>query len=657
MRILVLFIVGLFTTSSFAQNLTPYKFKKISADLINQEEHPLFPDAVAAFEHNRCQISYSYDYNVGFLCETKISHRIKIYKEEGKEYGNYEMRLYRKNTTEKEYIKDLIAFTYNKQGDKIKGTKLSKSSIFETTINDNYTSFSFAMPDVQEGSVLEITYTFVTPYYFHLDDFYFQKEIPVNNMAYYANFPEYFSYNPIVKGAIKIDESKTQGSGQLSINNGSDRINFQSDDYAFLAVDIPPIKEEPYVHNMRNYMAAISWELRSTNFPNSFVKNYNTTWSQVAETLNESNSFGNFLNANHKEISKVIDRVQSMDDSNKINEIYSFVRSFTWNDKYSVFGGNMNKLMKSRTGNSGQLNLLLINMLKKAGINVFPVVLKTRDRGYLNVSYPTLGELNYVIAGIPTEKDMIFLDATVNAMPAGFLPYRALNLNGVIINGNEAVKIDIKSPNKEKNTHYIKASFNEQMELKGTQTSKYSKFSGFTERVEVSSADSEEAYFKTIEEKSDQINCSNFNIENMSAYNKPLEVTADIDFTGLTQKIDDKIFIPTLMQLGISENPYRAEERNFNLNYNTVNSTKVIINYPIPEGYEVESLPEPISLTLPDKSFTYRFNVTSMNNTINITSFIDRKADNIEYEMYASLREIYEEILKKSNEKIVLAKK
>lgn len=408
---------------------------------------------------------------------------------------------------------------------------------------------------------------------------------------------------------------------------------------------------------MSNYLTSISWELRATSFPGSFAKNYNTSWDDVAKLLDESDDFGKFLKANNKEIKNVLSIVEGKSDQEKINDIYEYVSlNFNWNEKNSVFGGNMMKLLKDKSGNSGQLNLLLINLLRKAGIEIYPVVLKTKNNGYLNISYPTLGELNYVIGAIPDSKGgYTFLDATTTLLPKGFLPYRALNLSGVLLNGDKGIKIDIKSPNKQIQTEYLKGSLNSENQLIANSTSQYHKFSGYTERKNISSYDDIVDYLKSLEED-DALSFSNKTIENFDDFSKPLKVIMDVDYSNMIQEIDGKLFIPTLLDKGITENPFPSDVRKYNINYNTTINSRKIINYTIPENYIVESKPEDITMSLPDESITYRFKITTTNNTLNITSFLTRKSDNISYEMYDGIREIYAEILKKSSEQIVLVK-
>ncbi len=655
MRASILLILLIFPLLACAQKTEKFKFKKVSKTLLEQTEHPLYADAIAAFDQNRCRIWYEYLPGEGFVAIIETIHRIKIYKEEGKEYGNIELSLYNNVKDEEEIIK-MDAMTFNMVNDKVEKTSVSKSDIFTNRVNDNYVTYSVALPNVQIGSVLEIKYQMRTPFYFYLDPFYLQKSVPVNNMSYEADFPEYFSYNPIIKGGINMKEEKSTKQRSLRLDNNESE-NYLSQDWKFEGQNISPVKDEKYVHNMKNYMSSISWELRSTNFPGSFVKNYNTSWNQVAKQLNERESFGKYIRANNKEIKEVLASFEGLDDKEKIKAIYEHVSlNYKWNERHSALGGKLRTFVKEKTGNSGQINLLMVNMLQKSGIEAFPIVLKTRGNGYMNATFASLSELNYVIAGVQTEKGILFLDGTIPYLPMGSLPSKAINLHGVIIKGNVAEKINISSPNQDKYTHLLKLKLTEDGQLVGERSSAYFKYSSFEERVKIRLADSKDEYFASQHEENNKISYSELNVENVESFSKPIKVSAKVDYSGYVQKIDGKIFIPTLLDLGITENPFREGERNYNLTFNTTHSSKIILNIEIPEGYVVESIPETISLALPEKKLVYRFKTVVMDNTINITSFTDRKTDNINYDLYSSLREIYSEILNRSTEQIVLAR-
>ena len=78
-------------------------------------------------------------------------------------------------------------------------------------------------------------------------------------------------------------------------------------------------------------------------------------------------------------------------------------------------------MLKKNSGSVGDINLLLIAMLRRAGLQADPVVLSTREFGFNLASYPVLQKLNYVIARAKVNGKVYFLDAAHSQLGFGQL--------------------------------------------------------------------------------------------------------------------------------------------------------------------------------------------------------------------------------------------
>ncbi len=61
---------------------------------------------------------------------------------------------------------------------------------------------------------------------------------------------------------------------------------------------------------------------------------------------------------------------------------------------------NLRNILKSRNGSEAEINILLIAMLRKVGIEADPMLLSTRSHGYAHTIYPLMNRINYVIAQV-----------------------------------------------------------------------------------------------------------------------------------------------------------------------------------------------------------------------------------------------------------------
>ncbi|MEL6591558.1 MAG: hypothetical protein AAFQ68_15820, partial [Bacteroidota bacterium] len=81
---------------------------------------------------------------------------------------------------------------------------------------------------------------------------------------------------------------------------------------------------------------------------------------------------------------------------------------------------------------------------------------------------------------------------------------------------------------------------------------------------------------------------------------------------------------------------------------------KVIFAFNIPEGYEVESLPEEIRVVTPGREVMFQFRVLATGNMIQVHSDYRIQRSVLSAEHYPVLRQLYDHMLARHGEQIVL---
>src|SRR5690606_41880674 len=96
--------------------------------------------------------------------------------------------------------------------------------------------------------------------------------------------------------------------------------------------------------------------------------------------------------------------------------------------------------------------------------------------------------------------------------------------------------------------------------------------------------------------------------------------------------------------------------REFPVDFAYPSETKYRIGVNLPEGYAVETLPEPIQIKLPDDLGDFTFNVIATSGRIQIS--VNTKIDEsiIAPVYYDALKDYFKLVIGKMNEKIVLSK-
>src|SRR5690554_7680948 len=163
---------------------------------------------------------------------------------------------------------------------KVDRVKLGSDGVFEDDISKYMSQTKITMPNVQEGSVIEIQYAIDSPFIMNIDEHKLQDQIPIDKVYMTFSAPERFRFQTYHRGWIPIDVKTTKGSKTFAlmvretVDDGSTmgfarqstktrRVDLEDVTYTIDMVDIPEIQEEPFVGNIENYMAGIQFELGS----------------------------------------------------------------------------------------------------------------------------------------------------------------------------------------------------------------------------------------------------------------------------------------------------------------------------------------------------------------------------------------------------------
>ncbi|MFT6335734.1 MAG: transglutaminase-like putative cysteine protease [Halioglobus sp.] len=669
----VISIIILIFTLNIAVGQKP-KFKKVTKEELLKESSSIDSMAKAEFLFKGCEVSFEFNRQRGSFDVIYRHHqRIKIYKSDANEMTNFSVQSYKgENNSDSEKITDLEAYTFNLEDGKIKKEKLSKKNIYDEEKNKFYQLKKFAFPAIADGSVLEVKYKLRSQYYFNIDEFYFQSEVPVGQVEYMISTPEYFNYNVNTKGLVQLDVTKEQKYDNFtysytvtdrtntSVLNGSlrtkqdrrtERIDYAKEVSVYKATNVPAIKNEPYVYTMDNYKSSIRHELLYTKYPRAIIKYYTKTWDDIAKLLDDNNSFGGQLNSDYKQFNDLIDSVVDMETNQKIQTIYQSVQDqFTWNGYLGHYSDDgIKSMIKSGTGNIVDINLLLVNLLRKAGFTARPMVSRESSTGFLNVTNPSISQLNYVIAVIENEGNYIYLDASNKKLTINTLPKRALNLKGIIINEETGIETQMMNPNMGKENRIYSVSVDGQS-LSGVYKQTINGYAAYTTRIAYG-AESDFISSLATENKTFS-NCTVENYDNQS----DIKVTSDIKADGFILDIDEKIFLDLqIFEEGFT-NPFKEESRDFSLFFDNIYSNVDMLKIKIPEGYVVESIPENLNITTPDKLITVMINFSEVNGEIAMTKISKLSQSIIEPKYYQAVKIVFDQVESKMKEKIVLAK-
>ncbi len=514
--------------------------------------------------------------------------RIKILKKTGYERANLVVDVPGKSAVK--------GFSYNLENGEIVKTKLSKESIFQEEVVEDLTVLRVFMPNVKEGTVIEIEYSHFGPPF----EWKFQDEIPVIYSELYLQPNSY------------IDFSKNMYGYETLAYSSSDR---------WVAKHMPALREEPFTNSISNYINKMEIEVRSINIPGVLYKDYASDWNRVYTTLDESTRFGKelaksgYLKSEAKEIMAAYSTPEE-----RIVEAHAFIKAhIKWNENKRLYASDeLNTIYKKeQIGNSADVNLSLISLLQRMDINAQPIVLSTVDNGVLSYAVPSLSKLNYVVGYVKLGDKEYFLDATEPNLPAGILPERCLNGMGRLIGPNVNTWIDL-TPKEQINKETVQAEF--VLEQDGTITGsidcKRYDYSALKFRNRITEINSEEDYLEELERKYNGLRIEDYSIKNKNEnLMEPVYEEFKVDVTEMADDLGNTIAFSPLFFNVDQENPYKSASRTYPIYFKQPIQKSSVVRVTLPAGYVFGDLPEPMSVKLPDNGGLFLYSVSKLNDS------------------------------------------
>jgi hypothetical protein len=554
-------------------------------------------------------------------------YRLKVFKKEGAGFANQFINVPGKSS--------IRGCTYNWKDGKVVETRLKDESIYTEHVQDNLYRFRVSFPDVVDGSIIELIYT-------HPGiprEWRFQQLIPtkwselrIPKSTYFSIRKTYFGFHPLYINEIE----------------------------RWVGKDMPAILTEPYMNSITNYMTHFDIELVDITIPRYINEFFSSSWEAVCLYLGKHDMFGMqikdfgvYMAEEAREINN-----RNLNDIGKMKAARDLVKQrIKWNDYQTIFSAfSLPAAYHKESGNSADVNLSLIKLLKKLDFEVYPVVLSTRDHGMISPSFPTLSKLDHVIACVKLGDLNYLLDATEKNLPFDILPPKCINGLGRILYGEKSDWIDLAARKADRKIVYGKYSLDDQGIITGTLSKGLYDYASLEFRNEYEKFNSQQEYLANIETQSPGVTVNNLSLSNMDSVDLPVKAIFDISMSYGIEKIGDMIALNPFISEKISEMPFKEVTRKYPIDFIYPRDYRYVFSFTLPENYSVAEVPAPVNLVLPEKQgkFTYKVTVTDRNIQVNSTFEIANAvfAEN----KYELLREFYRHVIAKQNESIIIKK-
>jgi len=636
MRLNCLYIILLITFANqklLSQSTLP-SFGNYTPEELNMKECSFDKDADAVVLLDEAFSNYDDEWQL----RTTRRIRIKILNERGIDQGNIVIPFYSRDKFE--YITDIQGITYTENSDP--GiSNLNRKSIYTEKVDDRISQIKFAMPNVKAGSIIEYKYESVMKHYGGLDRWIFQSSIPTLRSCYLLQIlPNHeFSYVVTKKNNYNIIITPKPDAGQIY----------------FEMANIPGLRFEPYMDAVKDYFQQVEFQLSGYINVHGNKNNVNATWKDVAISLSTDKALGGALKkdlAKADELKLMVEKETSI--SGKINIIYNYVKNnFIWNSYDSKFATDgLKKIWEKRSGTSGEINLILVNLLQAFDIEAFPLLVAEREFGKIDPRVPFIDRFNKTVAYANADGKIYILDATQKFCPAGLTPYSLLNTYALIVDKKTNSVININSTNEAFfSIATIHATLDKTGLLSGAsiiRTEQYAKQLN-SEKIK----ENEKKYIKeNIEETNPGLIVDSFAYENLSTDAAPL--IQHIKFNEQFNESGGFVLLNYNLFTGLSKNFFTKSERFTNVNFGYPYHITIDETIELPANSKVEGMPANKKLMTSEKNILLAREIGQTGNTLHIKIEFTQIVTLVSHDDYPDLKNFYTQMISILNEPVTI---
>jgi len=621
-------------------------FGEIPKEDLEMTEYEPDPSADAVILENHANTTMRAGEKI--IVATDCHIRIKIINTDGLDYANVEMPY-----GGDDRIGGLKVAAYNLEDGEIIQTLVDKKSIYYEKTSRYRNTVRFSVPNVKPGTVIEYKYTLESPDYFSLYTFAFQEVIPVRRCNFRIEIPGYFNYKFVTGGDFK----------DIIFRREQDRVLFGSSSVegfigTWIGNNIAAYREEPFSTGSDDYYTHIGFELSKIDVPGYYFEEISPTYPKLSEKLLDRSDFGEYItkNAVVRKKAETI-KAQGGSETDILRLIYTYVSEYMmWNGYHDFTASSaMGKVYNDARGNSAEINLMLLSMLRTAGIQAEPVILSTRENGLVNPLFAIITKFNHVIVSATADGKNWLIDATDPVRPFNMLPREVLNGQGWLVNRFGGSWIDLSNGEHDGESVNLAMQLDEQGNLNGTVTTVYESYDAWRVR-KFCSLQGEEAYRDFTQWEKSNWKISGLELENLKELEKPVIEKITLAIPDASEAASGIMYINPVLDGREESNEYYAEERISVIDLACPSTRKYNCTISIPEGWTVAELPQSVNLHMDGGGAGFTYNISVDGRTIKLDSEINFSTVRYLPEKYDTIRNFWSAIIRKQAEVVVLKK-
>ncbi len=565
--------------------------------MAQQSRFPIDTSAVAIILYEKCVTEIQLSSG---SVQQDIRRIIKILRKSGTHYGDFRIQVptIRGGGVD---IRNVRGTTYRYNGSELASLKLNTENLAKNK-SEFLTQTKGSMPGVEEGAVLDISYSISQPIGLKFAEWEFQHEIPTLYSELEVWVPEILDYYTMFRGSAvgfpdfddtrrSLTADRIPQSYRVSEPAAGNDLKRER----WVRRNIDAVVEEPMAPELSNFQERLQLRI---NMARSGVR---TTaildnWPRVNKAL--YGSFGYYQGLRRKypaAMEKTAALIQGLTDpTEKARKIYGFVRSSLHANGYTsiFFSDDPDKVLLNRSGTPSEINSLLMVMLWYAGIPAKPIIIATSDIPTPAADFPDIGQFNRTICQAHIGSRIIYLDASEPNVPFGVLPRSDYNGYARVIDEGDGTGIELNA-----------SVLNERSQI--LMTMEKEDLQDYVLRISCRFGTQEARACRNNWQKDSSLvrkflqPCINRAGMNAALLNYQIDGLHDPDANltlSFTMRLewpkDGKAYFNPHLISPVPRNPFIAANRTLPIQLPATQDAQFIVNIRVPEGYKLEESPQ-----------------------------------------------------------------
>jgi len=569
--------------------------------------------------------------------------RIKIFNDNGK--GEANIRIEYSNKFGEEKILAVVGETINYNNGKVEYTKLDSNLVYNVHTDKQKDAVVFTMPNVRAGSVIQYFYMWVRASYQNFPDWDFQCNLPTRYSEVNILLTPQLAFTQLTNTyqPFKKDTSSFNGYG-----------------HTWALENIPSVKSEPYMRAEVDGLQRVSIIIKGVKGYFGMAQTWADSWETIGKHICEDKDFSKEYDQHINDDDGLVKSAKSLKtDDEKIKFVFNQVKSqMGWNqvpDWRSKDG--IKSAWKKRSGDWGEINMILCNLLKQTGIKAYPMLVSTRDNGLIYHDFPNSYQINKLVVYVPVDSTKYYvLDATDKYNLYNEIPYDLLNSNGLYLDKDKQTYA-LVAIKKEQPVRQV-ININAEIQPDGTMNGNavvYDYSYNKSGNIELNKTLDEKKYEEYLTDNDNNLKITSLKLEDANVDSLPLK--QNIEFKLDLSTNDEKyIYLNPNLFTSLRDNPFISEHRTTDIDFGYKNILSVIGSFKLPPGYMVDFLPKNLTIVNDDKTISFMRLLQENDGYITIHYIINYKKSTYSKDNYPALYLYFKKMYEMLNEQVVLKK-